>query len=177
LINLRDQTGFSYFWVLSLVALMAIASMAAIEIDATATRREREKELLAYGRQFRVAIARYYETLSATGQREYPLSLNDLLQDPRFPGTKRHLRKVFVDPMTAKPEWGLVQVGGRIVGVHSLSDQMPIKQDNFEPQDATFRHQNRYSQWVFAYPADLLLPSDAAASAGAPTSADALKKP
>jgi type II secretory pathway pseudopilin PulG len=165
LLSIRLQQGFSYLGVLILVAWMGVTLLATAEISATATRREREQELLAQGHQFRQAIARYYETLTTAGQHEYPASLDDLLQDTRSPGVRRYLRKVFTDPMTAKPEWGLVKVAGRIVGVHSLSNQKPIKQDGFEPEDAALRHQSRYAQWVFTYPSDLALPGEDAASA------------
>lgn len=40
--------------------------------------------------------------------------------------------------MTGKAEWGLVVVAGRVVGVHSLSQDMPIKVANFEPAEAAF---------------------------------------
>jgi type II secretory pathway pseudopilin PulG len=148
--------GFAYLWVLLLVALLGVGLTVAVEVDTTASRRDRERELLAIGRQFQVAISRYHE---AQGQSKnaYPASLEDLLQDPRFPGIRRHLRKVYVDPMTGKAEWGLVQVAGRIVGVHSLSADTPIKQDGFEPEQAGLRGKQTYAEWLFVYPPDLML--------------------
>lgn len=122
-----------------------------MEVDSIAVQRDRERELLSIGRQFRAAIGSYYETKLVAGRREYPESLDDLLLDPRSPGLTRHLRKVFVDPMTGKPEWGLVRVGGRITGVHSLSETVPVKQDGFEPDDAGFRSRGKISDWVFSY--------------------------
>jgi hypothetical protein len=80
--------------------------------------------------------------------------LEDLLSDHRGLVEKRHLRKVFVDPMSVKAEWGLVRGAGRIIGVYSLSDRKPIKQDGFEPEDAAFRNASQYRDWVFAYSAD-----------------------
>ena len=128
------------------------------------------------GHQLRGAIARYYETQVSGGKSEYPVSLDDLLLDNRFPGIRRHLRKVFIDPMTSKPEWGLMRVGGRIVGVYSLSETMPIKQDRFEAEDMAFRGKAKYSEWVFTYPPDLLL-RDPAAVAGAASGASASSAP
>jgi len=154
----KRTAGFAYLWVLLLVAFMGIGLTVGVEIYTTSVRRDKEAELIAIGRQFRTAIARYYE--SPTGKHDYPASLEDLLQDNRSPGVMRHLRKVFVDPMTGKPEWGLVRVGGRIVGVHSLSEMTPIKQDNFEAEDMGFRSKGKYSDWIFTYPSDLLLPKD-----------------
>lgn len=165
------QGGFAYLWVLLLVAFMGLGLTVAVEVDATVARRSQEQELLSAGHQFRNAIARYYESQSAGGQREYPATLDDLLRDNRAPGIRRHLRKVFVDPMTGKAEWGLMRVGGRIVGVYSLSGAPPIKQDHFEAQDMVFRGKGKYSDWVFTYPPDLLLrdaAGQAATSASAP---------
>lgn len=153
----QHQAGFSYLWVLFLVALMGVGLTVAVEIEATATQRDRERELLSIGRQFRTAIGRYYETQLPGGRREYPTSLEDLLLDNRVPGVKRHLRKIFVDPMSGNTEWGLVKVGGRIVGVHSLSEKMPIKQGGFASEDMNFRDKKKYAEWVFAYPSDLML--------------------
>jgi hypothetical protein len=147
----RNEAGFSFLWTLLLVAFLALGVTVGVEVDSTLAQRERERELLSIGRQFRTAIGRYYETTLTAGRREFPATLDDLLQDNRAPGIKRHLRKVFVDPMTGKPEWGLVRVGGRIVGVHSLSNKVPIKQDGFDLEDMSFRGKPEVSGWVFAY--------------------------
>jgi len=152
--------GFTYLWVLFLVALMGVGLTVAVEIDSVAAQRERERELLAVGRQFRSAIGRYYETQLTGGRREYPASLEDLLRDNRAPGIRRYLRKIFVDPMTGKAEWGFVRAGGRIVGVHSLSEREPIKQEGFEPEDMGFRGKKHVKEWVFTYPPELIVQGD-----------------
>jgi hypothetical protein len=159
----RTRRGFAYLWLLLLVAFMGLGLAVAGEIYTTAVQRDKEAELLGIGRQFRAAIGRYQGVQSAAGRREYPAELDDLLKDPRDPGVKRHLRKVFVDPMTARAEWGLMRVGGRIVGVFSLSQRRPIKQDRFEAEEMGFQGKDKYSDWVFTYPADLLLRGDAVA--------------
>jgi type II secretory pathway pseudopilin PulG len=150
------QAGFSYLWVLLLVALMGVGLTVAAEMDSTISQRDREKALLATGRQFQIAIGRYHKS-AAGGRNEYPAALEDLLQDARYPGTMRHLRKIFIDPMTGKAEWGLVRIGGRIVGVHSLSEKTPIKQANFEAEVSHFAGAQKYTDWVFTYPPDLIL--------------------
>lgn len=155
-----SQRGFSYIWLLLFIAFMGYGLTVVAEIQSTVSLRERERALLAIGRQFREAIRRYHETQATNTKKEYPASLDDLLKDPRYPGVKRHLRQIFVDPMTGQPEWGLVKVGERIVGVHSLSELTPIKQDNFEQEDLQFRGKQKYAEWVFVYPSDLLLQID-----------------
>jgi hypothetical protein len=133
---------------------MSVGLMLLFEMDATLLRREQEKELLFVGRQFRHAIERYHAELSPAGSHVYPERLEDLLLDARGLLAKRHLRKVFVDPMTGKTEWGLIRFGGRIVGVHSLSDKAPIKQEGFEPEDVAFENKARYREWRFVVSAE-----------------------
>ncbi|WKB55268.1 type II secretion system protein [Eleftheria terrae] len=171
------QAGFTYVWMLLLVALLGLGTAVGLDVAATAEQRERERELLAIGRQFRNALGRYYSRHSA-GMGEYPASLDDLLKDNRTPGITRHLRKVFVDPMTGKAEWGEVRLNGRLVGLHSLSTRTPIKQDRFEPDDMSFRNARKISDWVFTYPPDLLLrlPPDTA-SGLAPAASAAVPPP
>ena len=80
--------------------------------------RERETELLWRGQQYRQAIASYCNVK----QGMYPAKLEDLLKDPRFPATVRHLRRLYLDPMTGK-EWELVKdPAERLIGVRSSSD-------------------------------------------------------
>lgn len=151
------EHGFAYLWTLLLVAFMGIGLTVGAEMYSTSVRRDKEKELLFLGHQFRDAIGRYYEGQLQGGARVYPATLDELLQDTRSPGARRYLRKRFVDPITGKAEWGLVIIAGRIVGVHSLSEKEPIKIDNFEPSDEIFRGKKKYSEWVFTYPADLMV--------------------
>ena len=67
----------------------------------TAAQREREQELLFVGSQFRNAFMSYYGATPAG--RALPAFLEDLVEDNRFPVPRRHLRRVYADPMTSKP--------------------------------------------------------------------------
>ena len=148
------QQGAAYLWMLWLVALIGLNLVLAVELDVLTVQRDREQELLSIGRQFRSAIKSYRNAAGANG--EYPTSLEVLLQDDRVSGIRRHLRKVFVDPMTGQAEWGMLKVNGRIVGIHSLSDREPLKQDGFyRIDDRTLRHKSKYSEWIFSDPPDL----------------------
>jgi type II secretory pathway pseudopilin PulG len=149
---MRSEQGFTYLWVLALVAMIGAGYVVVAEVYATAQKRDREQALLFIGHEFRTALERYYGAQIVGGVHEYPARLEQLLRDDRFPDIRRHLRRLYVDPMTGKDEWGVVRVGGRIVGVHSLSEVRPLKQKNFEPDDSLFEGRERYSEWVFAYP-------------------------
>jgi type II secretory pathway pseudopilin PulG len=141
--------GFTYIGLLIAVALLSIGLAAVGQVWSTAMKRERERELLFIGAEFRRAIGHYYE--ASPGVKQYPRSLDDLLKDQRFPVTKRHLRKIYLDPMTGKPNWGLIVQGDQILGVHSQSMDQPLKTDNFAASDKAFAGTGTYSDWQFAY--------------------------
>lgn len=152
------QGGFSYLFTLLMVAMLGLGLTLAADVYVTSARRDKEKELLSIGRQFRNAIRQYYETNQKDGAvKQYPASIQDLLVDSQSLSVKRYLRKIFIDPMTGKAEWGEVRVAGRLVGVHSLSNQVPIKRAFTEPDELQFNGKAKYSDWFFTYPSDLLV--------------------
>lgn len=145
----RRQGGFTYFVVLLLVVVTATGALALGTLWQTAERRERERELLEAGRELRRAIEAY-RRLPVGGKRQFPPSLEDLLRDPRLPGVRRHLRRIPVDPLTGRAEWGLVHAAdGGILGVHSLSQAAPMKSAGFAPDEAGFEGAARHADWVF----------------------------
>lgn len=154
------QFGVTYLAVLFLVGAMGVIWAAIGGIWSTANQREKERELLLIGAQFREAIGQYYEGSPGVLKR-YPGRLEDLMKDERQPGTQRYLRKLFFDPMTRSNKWGLVMspMGG-IMGVHSLSDAPPIKSANFQDADSDLLGKTKYSEWFFVYrPAPLAVPA------------------
>ena len=145
----RRAQGFTYFTVLFVVTVLGLGLALTGEVWQTAAKREKEAELLFVGHQYRKAIEHYY---LAGPQRQYPRELADLLKDPRVPGTQRHLRRLYPDPLTGKAEWGLVKGGdGGIAGVHSLSTERPLKIAGFRLRDAGFERAQSYADWKFAH--------------------------
>ena len=144
-----EQRGFTYLTVLFVVAIMSAGLALVGELWHTSRVREKEAELLFVGDEYRKAIARYY--LSGP-QRQYPRNLSDLIKDPRQPGTVRHLRRLYADPITGSSEWGLVKSpDGGIAGVHSLSEESPLKIAGFGLRDAAFESKGKYSDWQFSF--------------------------
>lgn len=143
------QRGFTYIGVLVLVAIAGVALAGVGQLWSTNAKRDREAQLLFVGGEFRRAIGSYYE--GSPGVHQFPQALEDLLEDRRLPFVRRHLRKIYVDPMTGGTEWGLIKNGNAILGVHSLSTDKPLKTANFRAEDATFEGSGAYADWIFAY--------------------------
>lgn len=141
--------------VIFLALLIVIATLGA-GLAATGTlwhevrQREKEKELLFVGLQYRRAILQYYE--NGPGGKKYPPTLEALLQDERTPEIKRHLRRPYRDPLTDSPEWGLVTAPeGGIMGVYSLAATTPIKRANFPAILNWPDGMDSYAEWKFVY--------------------------
>jgi hypothetical protein len=76
-----------------------------------------------------------------------------------FPGARRYLRKIFVDPITGKAEWGIVWLnkgkgidgagGSGVAGVYSLSASKPLKQANFNTRFQDLENREHLSDWKF----------------------------
>ena len=144
------QRGFTYLGLLIIIAVMGAGLAAFGELFSHAAQREKERELIFIGNQFRGAIASYYN--KSPGAKVYPKKLEDLLEDKRFPMPQHHLRRVYSDPMTGKAEWGMVEApGGGFMGVYSLSEETPIKSGNFTVADQAFEGAEHYTKWIFAY--------------------------
>ena len=157
--GVKKQTGFTYIGLLIFIAIAGLGLAAYAEIASTATQREKEAELLFRGNQFQDAIASYYKKES-----RYPQSLEQLLEDKRYPMPVRHLRKLYVDPMTGQANWALVAApGGGVMGVHSQSEQAPRKTGNFPLKNREFEGAAHYTEWKFVHsPTGLVRPVEKA---------------
>lgn len=142
------QTGFALIALLLVVAVSGLALAAAAQVWSTTSRRDKEEDLLRIGSEFRQAIRGYAASSPAVEQ--YPLRLEDLLLDPRFPFVKRHLRRIYADPLTGKSEWGLVKMGEAIIGVYSLAEGKPLK-SALDPTLGIADQAQSYRDWVFVY--------------------------
>jgi type II secretory pathway pseudopilin PulG len=149
----RRDGGFTYLGLVILVTVIGLVGAATLKIDALLRRARAEEELLQIGAAFGEALRTYAEA-TPKGQPAQPPSLKELLKDPRFPGVRRHLRKIFIDPMTGKAEWGIIWTnpGERkgVFAVYSLSTAKPLKIANFDPRFAGFENKEHVSDWKFA---------------------------
>ncbi|MBK9522300.1 MAG: type II secretion system protein [Rhodocyclaceae bacterium] len=147
----RQHRGFTYLGLLFAIALVGVVLASVGVVWSAERQREREVELLFIGTQFRNAIASYYERSPGRVKR-YPSTLDDLVKDNRFLTIRRHVRRIYVDPMTNAAEWGLVRAPeGGIMGVYSTSEAVPIKQAGFVLQHADLNGKQKYADWQFVY--------------------------
>jgi type II secretory pathway pseudopilin PulG len=142
----KKQKGFTLLAVLLMVAATGAGLAAIGELVSHALQREKETELLFVGSQYREAIASYYRP-----QKTYPAKLEDLLEDQRFPVPRRHLRKLYRDPITGQRFATVAAPQGGIMGVHSPSEAEPVKSANFLVRDEAFTDAGKYSEWKFVY--------------------------
>lgn len=177
------QGGFTYIFLLFLVALSGILLAAAGQTWWMESKREKELDLLFAGSEMRRAIESYYRaspspqhagdapgTPVAAGQ--YPHRLDELLEDHRQTPPLRHLRRIYVDPMTAETGWGLVRRGEEILGVHSLSLAKPLRTSGFAAGDEGFRDAQTYEDWKFIADPDRKSSSPSAPASPNPAAAE-----
>lgn len=145
------ERGFTYLGILFAIAIMGAVLAATGMVWKTISQRDKEAELLFIGHAFRTAIGLYYDNTPGAAK-QYPKKLDDLLEDKRYPVVKRYLRKLYVDPLTGKKEWGaILGPGGVITGVYSLSSASPIKVANFDEADKDFEGATSFQKWAFSH--------------------------
>jgi type II secretory pathway pseudopilin PulG len=145
------QRGYALLMALLTVALVGLASLVPLQQHQIAQQRERERELLWVGEQYRQAIASY-RAASPSGALAYPRNLQDLLQDPRFPQARRHLRRLYADPFTGRKQWTLIAApgaAGSFIGVASTAAVAPLKRHGFAPWQADFETATTVADWRF----------------------------
>jgi type II secretory pathway pseudopilin PulG len=147
----RAAAGFTYLGILFAVAFIGVSLAATATVTSTATLRSRERELLFVGHEFRDAISSYYRA-GIPGAFTYPRSLSDLIEDRRGPVLRRHLRRIYSDPMTGAADWEQITLpDGSMIGIASSSRWKPLKSGNFLPVDQAFEGARCYCDWRFIF--------------------------
>jgi type II secretory pathway pseudopilin PulG len=144
------QSGVAYLALLIVIAAIGAALGVTGSLWHEAQLREKERQLLFIGMQYRRAIQQYYE--SSSSQKRYPPTLEALLLDERTPAIRRYLRRPYRDPLTNSESWGIVPAPqGGIMGVFSLAQGKPVKQANFPSELAWEGVKSSYAEWQFVY--------------------------
>lgn len=153
-----SNKGYAYLGMLLVLTAVMHLSALSVQKGVALHQSEKEQQLLLVGYEYEKAIIEYTKTANSntsatTTTTQGPLQLQDLLKDPRYPGIKRYLRKLYSDPMAGTPEWGLVKAAnGNIIGVYSTDIRQPTKRSGFDSIHNSFDNAKSYSQWVFGLP-------------------------
>lgn len=173
------QAGFTYLGLIIFVAIVGLVGAATLKVGSLLQRAAAEEELLEIGAAYSAALDSY-AAATPRGATPYPPSIKELLKDPRFPGVRRHLRKVFVDPLTGKAEWGIEYLGGGqngIVAIHSLSEAQPLKIANFDSRFRGLDGKEKISQWRFTASERSLAPAGPAPAQAQPVAPPTVPPP
>ena len=160
------QQGFTYLSLVILLAIMGLVGAAALKVEALLARAAAEQELLEIGAAYSAALDSY-AAATPKNMPTQPPTVQDLLKDNRFPTVRRHLRKMFVDPISGKAEWGITYLHDKlgVVGIYSLAQGKPLKQANFDSRFQNLENKAHYADWKFT--ATGQAPRGTAASAAA----------
>lgn len=144
------QTGFVYIAVLVALFLVALATQGVMTSVAQQAQREREQALLRIGQMYVQAIGSYYQA-SPGVQKQWPRTLEDLLEDKRLISVKRHIRELYPDPIS-RQDWTLIQApGGGLQGVASSSMAQPVRSAAVELDGLVLTPALHYADWQFIY--------------------------
>ena len=113
--------GYSFIELLIVVSILFVLASAAMPLAQVASQRQRESELRRNLREIRTAIDRFKDAVDqglipsteiTPGSEGYPATLQLLVDGVSAAGDAsgrklKFLRRVPVDPMTSKPEWGM----------------------------------------------------------------------
>jgi len=139
----RKIRGFTLIELIVATAILVILTTMALPLARVSIKREKERELRYDLWQMRDAIDRYKDAADRAafqiklGSEGYPPDLDTLVQGVDSNGKKlRFLRKVPVDPMTGKADWGMRSVqddptstswnGDNVFDVYSQSESTAL---------------------------------------------------
>jgi type II secretory pathway pseudopilin PulG len=144
------QRGFTYVVVLAMILLLSLGLAAMGPSWARESQRERERELLRIGLLYATAIHQYHQ-VSPGSVKQYPPTLEALLDDRRMVGTYRHLRRLYPDPLDPASPWGVLRApDGGIRGVFSRSRGVPLRTVPLDLGLLTLPAARSYGEWTFS---------------------------
>ena len=141
------QHGFTYLIALMVVATTGIAATVSYTSYKINAAKQMEAELLFRGLAYYKAIESFYY---AKEPKKYPRRMDDLLKDPRYLTTHRHIRRLYL--VANGDEWKIIyDAKGGIIGVYWDNAEKPIKRANFNKVFQHFENAKSYSDWKFIF--------------------------
>jgi general secretion pathway protein G len=153
----RTQAGFTYLEMIATAAILMIVASAILPVARVGRIREKELELRRELRTMRNAIDKYKQDVEGPpakiggadvklGSEGYPEDLETLVEGVTQLGTVdkklKYLRRIPIDPMTGKAEWGKrcyqdppdsrSWCGQNVWDVHSLSEGKALDGSNYK---------------------------------------------
>lgn len=98
------QKGYTFLLLLFIVALSGTSLALLGETWRTTADRERRAELEFILAAFAEALASY-RLATPDGMSYRPQQLDDLVEDKRAGVTRRHLRRIYANPLTSRTDW------------------------------------------------------------------------
>lgn len=142
--------GFAYPALLVGVLVFGIGLAKVGEWASLQKRREDERSLRRAGTNVVGAIKSYYYS-SAGIPRSMPRSLEDLVEDKRFPVTRHHLRDIPFDPISRSIDWGIVRApDGGVSGIYSKGSGVPLSAIG-PPGAEAQESRSAYADWKFVF--------------------------
>lgn len=141
-----SERGSTLLMVLVAMVILGLSMGIAGSTWKTITQREHEEELFFRGDQYRRAIAHFHAAWGV-----YPKSLEELLEDRRALYVQRHLRRLYLDPMTGAAFELVRDDSGIIRGVYSADSGQPFRREGFPPEYDDFRKATSYRDWKFVF--------------------------
>jgi general secretion pathway protein G len=149
--QIRGEAGLTLVELIVTVAILAIVASAAVPIARFQVKREKERELRYDLWQMRDAIDHYKDAAdrgafqTKVDSMNYPPDLQTMVDGVDVQGKKvRFLRRIPVDPMTGKAEWGM-----RSMQDDPTSDSFGGQNlfDVYSKSDGTALDGTKYSDW------------------------------
>ncbi len=144
----RAERGYTYVAVLIFLVALAMGAQVATIPAKSALIRNDEAELLFRGQAYIAAIESYHTAIK--GDKSLPQKLEDLLDDRRA-GRRRHIRRLYDEPLTGGAWKVLRTAEGGIHGVASTAPGAPRKKAFFPEGMARFASAKTYAGWEFIY--------------------------
>lgn len=145
----RKSRGFTLIELIVATVILVILTGMAIPMARVTIKRQRERELRAALWEMRDAIDRYKDAADRgafqikVGSQGYPPDLDTLVKGIDVNGKKlKFLRRIPVDPMTGKTEWGMRSMqddpdsdswdGDNVFDVYSKSEDMALDDTKYK---------------------------------------------
>lgn len=146
----KSEAGYAVAAVLLVLVVIAMGAQVATIPTQSALTRNAEAELIFRGQAYAAAIERYRTAVE--GDDSLPQRLEDLINDQRLDG-RRHIRRLYDDPLTGGA-WNILRnEGGGIRGVASRASGTPRKKAFFPKGLDGFATAASYKSWRFVHDA------------------------